>query len=173
MNIWKIILFLPFALQAICMFVDEFYYHLKRDLPTWERWGHPLDTLSVLICFLIPAFYDFDAAHFLIFIFMGLLSCFLITKDEFIHNQTCDASEQWLHSVLFVLHPLVFVSTCFLWTLKSHTNFIEVQRVLNINSSFANSFLNGQIYILLSVIFYQIVYWNFIKRRSHARAKNK
>ena len=32
------------TLQALVMAVDEFYCHYRRELPRWERWGHPLDT---------------------------------------------------------------------------------------------------------------------------------
>ncbi len=42
----------PFALQGLAILVDEFYFHRRRGLPIWERWGHPLDTLSLLICWL-------------------------------------------------------------------------------------------------------------------------
>ena len=49
----KFLLLAPMIIQGLFMFVDEFYYHHKRGLPRWERMGHPADTISVLICFLI------------------------------------------------------------------------------------------------------------------------
>ena len=45
-------LLLPFGLQMFCMAFDELYFHRRRGLPQWERIGHPLDTLTVVICLL-------------------------------------------------------------------------------------------------------------------------
>jgi hypothetical protein len=44
-------LLIPVALQMLCMTLDEFYFHWQRELPRWERLGHPLDTLTVLGCY--------------------------------------------------------------------------------------------------------------------------
>ena len=41
----------PFLLHALGMLVDEACFHRRCALPTWERWGHPLDTLTVLACY--------------------------------------------------------------------------------------------------------------------------
>ena len=41
---------IPFVLQMLRMIGDEFYFHRRRTLPRWEWLGHPLDTLSVLLC---------------------------------------------------------------------------------------------------------------------------
>jgi hypothetical protein len=40
----KYLLLLPPIVQAITMFVDEFYFHFALGQPRWERMGHPLDT---------------------------------------------------------------------------------------------------------------------------------
>ncbi len=45
-------LYLPFVLQGLVMVVDEFIIHEKRGLPSWERYGHPLDSFTVLAAFL-------------------------------------------------------------------------------------------------------------------------
>ena len=47
---WAWALALPLAVQTIAMLVDEGYFHRKRGLGRWERVGHPLDTLTVLVC---------------------------------------------------------------------------------------------------------------------------
>lgn len=41
---------LPFALQALTISIDEFWFHRRRGLPIWERIGHPMDTFTILIC---------------------------------------------------------------------------------------------------------------------------
>ena len=54
MNEW----FVPFGMQAALMVFDEGYFHRGRGLGPWERWGHPLDTVTFLLClgwlFLMP-----------------------------------------------------------------------------------------------------------------------
>jgi hypothetical protein len=44
----KYLLLLPLIVQAIVIFVDEFYFHFAPGQPRWERIGHPLDTVTVL-----------------------------------------------------------------------------------------------------------------------------
>ena len=31
-------------------------------------------------------------------------------KDEFVHSELCEPAENWLHAVLFILHPICFLS---------------------------------------------------------------
>jgi hypothetical protein len=44
----KYLLLLPLIVQAIVIFVDEFYFHFAPGQPRWERIGHSLDTVTVL-----------------------------------------------------------------------------------------------------------------------------
>lgn len=117
------ILYLPFILQAACMIVDEFYFHERRGLPLWERVGHPLDTLTVLCCYSYLLWGPGDP-----FVYIGLcsFSCLFITKDEFVHTKNCTGPEHWLHAMLFVLHPLSFLSAYFLVQAKNF-NFLKIQ----------------------------------------------
>ncbi len=50
-----------------------------------------------------------------VFAGLALVSCLLVTKDEFVHSKYCTAAEQWLHAVLFVMHPIVMASIALLW----------------------------------------------------------
>src|SRR5215211_458148 len=97
-------LLIPFALQMLCMAFDEFYFHWRRTLPRWERLGHPLDTLTVLISWVFILVVEPSAISIAIFIALGLVSCLFVTKDEWIHTRMCDGGENWLHAVLFILH---------------------------------------------------------------------
>lgn len=101
--------FLPLGAHAVLMLVDEFFYHNQRGLSRWERWGHPMDTLTVLIPTATLLFAplsppDLAAAY----IGMAAFSSLFVTKDEWVHSRECTAGEQWIHSVLFVLHPVFF-----------------------------------------------------------------
>ena len=136
------LLILPIILQAIAMFFDELYFHRKRGLPLWEQIGHPLDTLSVIFCYSFLVFQVPSELNTKIYIGLCAFSCFFITKDEFVHTEKCEAAENWLHAVLFVLHPITFLAAGIIWE-------------KNLNSFF----LKTQFVVLVVVMLYQIIYW--------------
>lgn len=138
------IYFLPFLLQGVAMIFDEFYFHRKRGLPLWERIGHPLDSFSVLACYLFIFFQKPTTVNINIYIGLCAVSCLLITKDEFVHTEKCEAKENWLHALLFILHPITFLSAGFIWALELSPLFISIQPA-----------------IIFSFLVYQIIYWSF------------
>ena len=144
---------LPFALQTGTMMVDEFHFHRERGLPQWERIGHPLDTLTVVICygFVLTAVPSRQA----LFVFMGLacFSLFFAAKDEPIHARLCCRGEHQTHVVLFVLHPLVLGVAGMLWWLGNPLGIV----LLKVQAVLAALFM-----------IYQIVYWNFMSSRRGA-----
>jgi hypothetical protein len=103
------------ASQGMLMLVDEFVFHRRRDMPRWERIGHPLDTLSVLAPLLLALFLPAERPWIFVFVVLAVFSSLLVTKDEGVHSRLCGAGEQWLHAVLFLLHPLIFVAIWILW----------------------------------------------------------
>jgi hypothetical protein len=142
-------LILPIILQAIAMVFDELYFHRKRGLPLWEKIGHPIDTFSVIACYAFLVAKNPNEVNMKIYIGLCAFSCLLITKDEFVHTQKCVASENWLHAVLFVLHPITFLASGIIW-----------EKNLN------QTFLKTQLLILIIVMIYQIIYWrNFGKSK--------
>ena len=102
---WRLAV-IPFLSHALLMLVDE-VLHLRRGLGTWERWGHPLDTLSVLICYVLAVRLPLTAAGAYAYAGAAVFSCLLVTKDEWVHARDCSGAECWLHACLFVLHPVV------------------------------------------------------------------
>src|SRR5690606_8631765 len=86
------------GLQGTLMLVDEFLFHRRRGLPRWERIGHPLDTLTVLIPVALTTVFPPTAAFTGAFLAMALFSCLFVTKDEWIHARHCAPGEQWLHA---------------------------------------------------------------------------
>jgi 2-polyprenyl-6-hydroxyphenyl methylase/3-demethylubiquinone-9 3-methyltransferase len=141
----KFLLLAPMIIQGLFMFVDEFYYHHKRGLPRWERMGHPADTISVLICFLILCLLPYSETNLYYYIAACAFSCVLITKDEFVHSQVCDKNEQWLHSMLFVLHPIILFAAGIIWKSEQDIQLLYVQTA-----------------IISVFLFYQIIYWNLL-----------
>ena len=134
----------PVAVQGALMVVDEFYFHHKRGLGLWERRGHPLDTLSVLACFVVPAVFPFGLRAGLGYAALCLFSSAFVTKDEWVHAEQCDPAEQWLHALLFVVHPLVFVGFGFLWFARP---------------DIVGGLLMGQIALMGVVLTYQVLFW--------------
>ncbi len=89
--------------QGLAMLVDEFYFHHRRGLGRWERIGHPVDTLMFMLALgvLLQSGWSLLSASLAIF------SALLVTKDEWVHRREAPAAEQWLHSILFLLHGLI------------------------------------------------------------------
>jgi len=153
---------LPFALQAICMIFDEGYFHIRRGLPKWERIGHPIDTCSVLACMAMVLFVPFSTTTLIIYICLATFSCILVTKDEFVHKEHCPASENWLHAVLFTLHPIMLASAGFMWPVVQGAPVTPwVAQWLN-NPEALAQFLRTQFGIMVLFLFYQIIFWNFV-----------
>ena len=143
---WSLIfLVAPFLLQGFAMAVDEFYFHLRRGLPSWERVGHPLDTLSAFVCLLLTALTEPSTALLALYTAMAIVSCLLITKDEWVHTELCSAGENWIHSLLFVLHPICLIAAAVIW-----------------KGALAPIVLQAQTVLLVIFMVYQITYWNFI-----------
>ena len=122
------------------MFFDEFKFHHQRGLKKWERIGHPIDSLF----FLIPFLYTLKFTSTYLFIGLCIFSSLLVTKDEFVHAKECGASEQWLHSVLFLMHPVAFVGLWVAW----QNNFVVIVQLQSL--------------LIFMFMLYQVIYWNFI-----------
>ena len=125
------------------MAVDEFHYHRGRGLPAWERIGHPLDTLTLLACALWASEIAYTPKRLPVYLGLAVFSCLFVTKDEWVHKQVCSAGEQWLHALLFVLHPCVLFVWGFAWASSQATGLMRAQAIL----------------IFLFMI-YQTLYWS-------------
>ena len=154
---------LPFGLQALVMIFDEGYFHVRRGLPRWERIGHPVDTASVIACMACVLFLPFSKIALSIYCLLAAISCLLVTKDEFVHKEHCPASEQWLHALLFTLHPISLAMAGFMWPIVQG---IEVAPWIErwiAPQEIARLFLQIQMGVMLLFCTYQIVYWNFVR----------
>ncbi|MDP2306313.1 MAG: hypothetical protein Q8P18_09830 [Pseudomonadota bacterium] len=138
------LLLLPLAAQAAVMAVDEGWFHRRRGLPRWERLGHPLDTLTVLLTYVWALTTDPDRPGAIgVYTALAVFSCLFITKDEFVHARVCSALECWLHALLFVLHPIVLWAFYVLWQSGGHSELLRAQAALTL--------LAGT---------YQLIYWS-------------
>jgi hypothetical protein len=141
----RAIFLIPAALQATAMLVDEGWFHRRRGLPRWERLGHPLDTLTTLVCYAWLLLSSPSTTTLGVYIALAGFSCLFVTKDEPVHARVCTPGEQWLHAVLFVLHPIVFAAWGWLWWTGA-----------------ASPFLEGQVALTVAWMTYQIVYWSVL-----------
>lgn len=132
-----------FALHAILALADEALFHRRREVPRWERIGHPLDTFVVLIPLALTVFLPARAPWIGLFWGMAVVSSLFVTKDEWVHARLCLPAEQWLHAVLFLLHPVAFFAAWVLWK-AGETPWLAAQCLLVAGS-----------------MIYQTVYWNF------------
>jgi len=153
---------LPFALQAVAIALDEGIFHVRRGLPKWERIGHPLDTLSVLVCMGYVLFVPFSTRSLALYIVLAVFSSFLVTKDEFVHKEHCPAAGNWLHAVLFLLHPVTLACAGFIWPVVQGIEVTPwISRWLNDKDALL-FFLQGQFCAMTFFLIYQIVFWNVI-----------
>ena len=134
---------IPIVLQGIIMVVDEGWFHRARGLPRWERIGHPLDTLTIVLCLTwLLVTTPGSPAALPVYIGLAIFSTLFVTKDEGVHARLCSPGEHWLHAVLFVLHPIVLAAFAYLWWTG------------------AVGLLLGQLGITIAFMAYQILYWN-------------
>lgn len=134
----------PVGVQGVLLLVDEFLFHHVRGLGRWERYGHPLDTLTTAACFVVPALWPFGGSALWGYVALCAFSCVFVTKDEGVHTRECGAMEHRLHALLFVVHPLVFLGFGLLWALRP-----ELVRPL----------AWGQMGLMAAVFAYQVLFW--------------
>ncbi len=160
------ILLLPFGLQMACVTWDEIHYHRHRELPRWERIGHPLDALTLLICLLWLVLVPPGASALAIYMGLSVFSCVFVTKDEGVHLRHCRPTEQRLHAVLFALHPLSLLSAAILWP-AAH-GMADAWRGLIRFTGNERSLLLALCVMVFVFAAYQFIYWNLPWRRSKA-----
>ncbi|MEO6600638.1 MAG: hypothetical protein ABIQ16_12235 [Polyangiaceae bacterium] len=150
------LLLVPAVLQMLAMFLDEFVFHRARGLPKWERVGHPLDTLSAALCFGWLVRTPPDTPHALgVYVTLCAFSCVFITKDEFVHSRLCEPWENWLHAVLFVLHPIVFLAFGVIWQRRLAPWLVTLELVLT-----------------LGLLLQQVIYWRYFAREQRRSVLN-
>ena len=140
------------GLQTFFMAIDEFYFHRKRGLGPWERLGHPLDTTSVLAYLCALSFFE-PQSHLGVVTIIGIASSLLITKDEWVHHIHCEATEHWVHSILFILHPIILGLFGMGWW-----------NGLFLRGSTWEWILDIQIGITFLFLLYQYFYWNVFRK---------
>lgn len=147
------LLHLPWVCLGPLMAVDEFYFHRKRGLGKWESLGHPLDTLSVVLPFLLILWVPRGTSASWVFVGAAVFSCLFVTKDEGVHLRECPVLEQRLHALLFMVHPILFLSG-WLWWGRMDVLQGDLPGALN-----AREWIQLQLLIMLGFGTYQLIAW--------------
>jgi hypothetical protein len=155
-------LIIPFVLQMLCMVADEFYFHSQRTLPRWERLGHPVDTLTVLLCWGVVLFVEPTPLAIALYAALSVFSCLFVTKDEWVHTTFCRAGEHWLHALLFLLHPLTFLSAGFVWRAIRSPGAPAPAFGWIQYEGFERTFFAVNAAVTLLFGLYQLIYWNLL-----------
>ncbi len=158
----KWIILLPFLCQAITILLDEFYFHHRRGLPLWERIGHPLDTLSLLVCMGFILLVPFSMTALKVYAALAVFSCLMVTKDEFVHKHHCPWKENWLHALLFILHPMTLACAAFIWPIIQNSETYPWNYDWISEPTFYTLFMYIQTGLIALFMFYQVIYWNFV-----------
>ncbi len=159
-------LLLPFGLQMVCMALDEIHFHRQRGLPRWERIGHPLDTLTVLLCLLWLVSVPPGPAAAAAYVGLAVFSCLFVTKDEGVHLTHCRVEEQRLHAVLFSLHPMVLAVAGLLWPAAHGIRYVSPGWIRY--TGHERALLITLCLVLFSFGVYQFIYWNLLWRPPEA-----
>src|SRR4051812_48840048 len=97
------------AAQACLMLVDERLFHRDRVLGEWESWGHVADSAFFAAALASATLLPPSRAALSLYAALALASTLLVTKDEWIHARECEGTENWIHALLFSLHPCVLL----------------------------------------------------------------
>ncbi|NGX46163.1 MAG: hypothetical protein K940chlam2_01348 [Chlamydiae bacterium] len=162
-----LIIMIPFIIQGIAIAVDEAYFHVKRGLPLWERIGHPIDTFTVVFCFGFVIFIPYSLTMLKVYILLSILSCLTVTKDEWVHKHHCPGTENWLHALLFINHPILLTFAGLIWARAASVGPLWLKGLIARPEPLIQ-FLMVQAALAALFMLYQIIYWNFIWKPSKA-----
>ncbi len=136
------------------MTFDEFYFHHKRGLGKWESIGHPIDSIFFFAVFIFCILFSYSESLNIAFITLSIFSTLIITKDEWVHTEQSSAKENWLHAMLFIIHPLALIGLYYAWRF-GFSKIILIQAVI----------------ISLFTV-YQILYWNILKKEGRYETRS-
>jgi uncharacterized membrane protein len=122
--------------------------------------------LTVLLCLLFPLFVPFYPSTLTLYILLATFSTLFVTKDEFVHKEVCSAEEQWLHALLFILHPITLIAIGLIWpAVTGGTSLIALP-----SPDSLSLFVQLQLGAMTFFFLYQIIFWNFIWDRLTTRS---
>jgi hypothetical protein len=163
---YLVVFFLIFHCSLLCL--DEFYFHYRRGLPKWEIIGHPLDTLTILFGILFLKYRSYSEDNLKIYIIISFFSCIFVTKDELLHHKLCTTGEMWVHGLLLICHPIIFICAAYIKWFPHSPQDKYFYQLMSLNRSF-NQLPNTMMLILV----YEIIFWSVVWKRIFPLKNNK
>ena len=138
------------SLQVILFQLDEYYFHRNRKLSRKEIISAISDGFLYIIPLIIATFTRFQEGRREFYIALSAISCLSIIKNEFFYP-ALNVKERVLHSLLYVLHPILLYSFYLSWK----GNFFD---------TFPNFWIFQLLYVAIGfkTVTYQMIYWNYI-----------
>ena len=139
-------------LQVVIFHVDEYYFHRKRTLSRKEAVGMFIDGALYLPPIVIASFAPFSDFWKTVYIVFSILSCLSIIKNEMFYEHDVTKKERLVHSILYVLHPILLYTFYFSWKgnfFAHNLNFWMVQ-ILYMGFGF-------------KTLTHQLIYWNYLR----------
>jgi hypothetical protein len=102
-----------FAVYGLILFIDEFAFHRRKGLA--ERRSQALDTFWMAACAGVVSFVEYGDMPRLVFGGLSLISMIWMTRNQFEHARHATPGEHYLHSLQFVLHPILLITLMAVW----------------------------------------------------------
>ncbi|KAF0249193.1 MAG: hypothetical protein FD167_1407, partial [bacterium] len=112
----------------------------------------------------VVLFFPPTEKNIIIYTLLAVFSCIFVTKDEFVHSKLCVLGEMWLHAFLFLLHPILFILVGLYWVASGSigSNSLFLHELQDESLHLFRVFFLGEATLTLLMMFYQIIYWNFL-----------
>lgn len=139
--------------HAILFAYDEYILNKKRELSQGEINSALLDGVLFLGIVALTIFTTYTENLGIVFISLSFLSCISIIKNEFFYP-VLELRERLVHSILYVLHPLILYAFYLSWEMDFFNN----------NMSY---WMLQLCYLALGfkAMCYHVIYWNFIHNK--------
>ena len=96
-----------------------------------------------------------------VYIILSILSCITVTKDEWVHKHHCPGTENWLHALLFINHPILLTCAGLIWARYASAGPAWLKGMI-LRPEMLIQFLIVQAGLAGIFMLFQIIYWNFI-----------
>ena len=138
-------------IHGILLNIDEHIFHKKRGINKIELWNALFDMALFIAPIFIALFTKFSYWWEKVFIAFCMASCLSIAKNELFYKGL-DVKERLVHSLLYVLHPVILYAYYISW----QTNYFDHHYYV---------WLTQLAFMLLGIqsITYRIIYWNYIR----------
>lgn len=146
--------------HALLFMYDEYFLHKKRGLSRKEINSGIVDGLIFLILICFTIFTQYTPLLAGVYIFLSVISCGLIVKNEFFYPEQLTRNERLVHAALYVFHPLILFAFYISWKMDFFTSNIAYW-MLQL----------GYLALAFKAVSFHIIYWNYVHDRPNKKRK--